>query len=486
MKMKLAALFLIVAGATAASPSLMGSLYRNRIIQENTWKTVFVDQILDHFNLDSSSELHTFSQRLLINTDHWKPNGAVFFYTGNEGDIELFAENTGFIFEIAPAFDAAVVFAEHRYYGKSLPFGNESLNDWTHTRFLTSEQAMADFVENVKWLKLNYLKSASAPVITFGGSYGGMLAAWMRMKYPSLIQGAIAASAPVWMFPGMAKDQSKPYQIITESFGNDYANCPGKISKSWDVINDLGKTRAGRLKLHQVFHTCSPELDIDGVQKLIDWLSEMYFDMAMVNYPYPTSFLAELPAWPVKEFCKRANGSDDTLRSIALGTQVYLNYTGKAECLDLNADPAPGLGTLSWAFQACTENILPISSDKDKDMFPSCEFDLDEYVKECRKEWGTEPRPYWLKYIFGGLDGFDFSGYSRIFFSNGKLDPWSAGGTDLVDESFCLQDCPNVVIADGAHHLDIRASDPADPDSVKEARKQEVDAIKRWTQKKKY
>ena len=44
---------------------------------------------------------------------YWKGSGPLFFYTGNEGAIEGFYDNTGFLFELAENFSALIVFAEH-------------------------------------------------------------------------------------------------------------------------------------------------------------------------------------------------------------------------------------------------------------------------------------------------------------------------------------------------------------------------------------
>lgn len=123
------------------------------------------------------------------------------------------------MWDIAPEFEAAVIFAEHRFYGKSQPFGNDvrskerqkdqrffqSYSSIDKLGFLSSEQALADFAFLIEHLKtkvsiiqsliilyflIKRIKCAQhSSVIVFGGSYGGMLSAWMRIKYPHLVQG---------------------------------------------------------------------------------------------------------------------------------------------------------------------------------------------------------------------------------------------------------------------------------------------------------
>ena len=68
-----------------------------------------------------------------------------------------------------------------------MPFGNESFAPG-NVGFLSPEQALADYATY-----LTAINTGNCPVVAFGGSYGGMLTAWARMKYPNVYIGGLAA-----------------------------------------------------------------------------------------------------------------------------------------------------------------------------------------------------------------------------------------------------------------------------------------------------
>lgn len=59
----------------------------------------------------------------------------------------------------------------------------------TNLGYLTVEQALADYAQFITDLKDTTPGAKHSPVVVFGGSYGGMLAAWLRIKYPHVVVG---------------------------------------------------------------------------------------------------------------------------------------------------------------------------------------------------------------------------------------------------------------------------------------------------------
>uniref|UniRef100_A0AC35GYF3 Uncharacterized protein n=1 Tax=Panagrolaimus sp. PS1159 TaxID=55785 RepID=A0AC35GYF3_9BILA len=467
-------------------------LYQSQKENGYNWTEEWFEQMpIDHF---SFTDARRFRLRYLINLDSYKPGGPIFFYTGNEGSIEGFAENTGFMWDIAPKFGAAVIFAEHRFYGKTQPFGNDSYKEVKNLGYLSSEQALADFVELIVWLKNDRIKNATkSAVIAFGGSYGGNLAAWIRTKYPHIVDGAIAGSAPVFWFQNANITQDIFAKIVTRTFKTSGCNAK-TIVAAFNAIDELSKSDQGRNYLNQVFvlDKKSQIEKIEDAKFLKDFISETMKSMAMIDYPYPANFLTPLPGWPVKEACRplNRNPSKSQRKNVWLLSHMvslYYNYTGTTKTICANPEKCEGpyaqLGDpLGWPWQSCTEMVMPqCDSGLPNDFFPkTCPFTIEEFLNDCGKQFnsrGYHPgliRPNWIIHNYGD----HFPSASNIVFSNGKLDPWSGGG--WKDSNTREGSLVSIILEQGAHHYDLRGAHKDDTDEVKKVREQEANEIKNW------
>jgi len=438
-----------------------------------TFKTLFYDQQIDHFGFANEN---TYKQKYLIADQFWKKNGPIFFYTGNEGAIEWFCNNTGFMWDIAPQFNAMLVFAEHRYYGTSLPFGADSYKNSSTLNFLTSEQALADFVVLIRNLKQTIPGAVDKPVVAFGGSYGGMLAAWLRMKYPNVVVGALAASAPILEFTGVTPCPAFYNTTSHTWYDSSWYMCGDNLHRGYSAFLQQAADVQGYEFITKQFRLCDPLEDKYDIDPLFQMLVDMYVNLAEVDYPYPANFLADLPAWPVEAACSYLRDykkGKDLLIALSKVTNMYFNYTGQAKCIDWkNTDTTPSLGYRGWEYQSCTEMVMPMCSNGSGIIY-NIDWSFEEYSDDCYRKFNVRPRrdwitsQYWAKHLKSA---------SNIIFSNGLYDPWSSGGVlESVSESVVA-----ITIPRGAHHYDLRSAHPRDTPEVIKARQQEISIIKKW------
>jgi dipeptidyl-peptidase II len=456
----------------------------------------FVDQIIDHFTYDSTD---TFRQKYMVYDKFWSPRrGPVFFYFGNEGGIEDFYNNSGAMFEYAPQFDALLVFLEHRYYGTSQPFqDNENL------RYLTIEQALADATVflSQKTSELGCDADTEAcKVIMFGGSYGGMLAAWHRLKYPHLSAGALAMSAPVDLYPGENKE--KAFYDATIDVFSKYGKSP-RCGEG--IAEGMAKAEMATFQeLTQAFQTCRPVQSKSDVEKLMFYLKGAFATLAMLDYPYPTTFVTPMPGNPVEVACARMEekyARAEILSGLNDAMNVFVNYTGQLKChnitmelvgsggvgekttyrhhFSLQQDPSLGSIYRTWNYQACTELILePLTSDGDG-FYVENKDQIAEVEASCRRRYrNVVTRKMWMLQAFGS--GKDIVKHTtNMIFSDGDKDPWYVGGVPM-NQTSPDKSVFHLFITSSAHHQDLRFSDERDSDSLKQARAIERHNIGKW------
>ncbi|XP_027173639.1 lysosomal Pro-X carboxypeptidase [Coffea eugenioides] len=476
-------LFAVALAAVESIPVFVPGAYKSSLLKKQVksakpeipYEAHYFPQVLDHFTFRPRS-YKIFYQKYLMNSQYWHEGAPIFVYTGNEGDIEWFAANTGFMLDIAPKFRALLVFIEHRFYGESLPFHKKDLNSAKTLGYLSSQQALADYAVLIRSLKRN-LSSEASPVVVFGGSYGGMLAAWFRLKYPHVAIGALASSAPILQFDDITP-WSSFYDAVSQDFKEASLNCYEVIKGAWTELDAFGKRKDGLEKLSKMFRACKKLSSVDYAR---NWLWSAFTYTAMVNYPMEANFMKHLPAYPVEEMCKIIDGHSPRATKLSravAAASLYYNYSKTEKCFKLE-DEDNDHGLQGWNWQACTEMVMPMTCSNGS-MFPPSPYSYKEFADDCSRQFGVWPREHWITTEFGGmrinlvLKRFG----SNIIFSNGMQDPWSRGGVLKNISSSIVA----LVTEKGAHHVDFRSATNKDPEWLIDQRRQEVEIIQKWLQ----
>ncbi|CAK9802567.1 Putative serine protease K12H4.7 [Anthophora plagiata] len=379
----------------------------------------WIEQPVDHFN---PRDNRTWSMRYYENSGHFKKGGPILIMIGGEWAISRGFLESGVMFELACTHNAIMYYTEHRYYGKSRPTKDTSSRNLT---YLSVDQALADlayFIERKK--KDEDLRNSR--VIVFGGSYAGSMATWSRLKYPHLIQGALASSAPVFA----KADFYEYYEVVTESLRKHSQKCVDEVKAAFDAVEELLTVQNGPQKLKEYFNLCDvPNVESpNDVGHLMNILAEQFG--GIVQYDKVQDGQTKIAAC-----CENMTAS---YLGSPLQRLAYLMST-QMKCLKNNYekfvklyrneewDAQPDI-MRQWFYQTCTEYGYYQTTNSKKSIFGSL-FPLSYFTDICTDLYGDYYNSNFLNTrvertntMYGGLR----PDLRNVIFTNGDVDPWHA------------------------------------------------------------
>lgn len=411
------------------------------------------DQRLDHNN---PFDQRRFSQNYWVSPGYAKDNNSpVLLYFCGETTCSDY--DVRFMFPWAEKIGASVVVIEHRYYGASQPFAQ---NTAENLRWMTIPQAIDDFAAIVKHIKKT--KHMTGPWIVSGGSYAGMLASYFRQTYPRLVTGAWASSAPVHVEEDYQGYDLQMVKNISES-------CATSLRKVTALAEVAVQDPTAFAELRQKFHAEELTDADDFLFGIIDVAA------AAVQYRL-TNVLCD-------SFI-----SDDVMTDFANFLEAMATNFGYlptsysfASAMDTNA--GQGNSDLrTFFYQQCNEYGLFQTAYKDPAIsLRSQRLNMNYMRRGCERLFGRS--------FVAGTDDLNARYYypllsqksSEIYFTNGSLDPWMPLGIATENGNW---NNPNIyaLMIDGSFHCDdlsYKRSTTTDP--LKNASAIVQLLMKKWT-----
>ena len=463
----------------------------------------WMTQRMDHFD---HVDTRTWSQRYFVSerfAGTIRETTPAFVCVGGEGPA--LTENVvvdgdvhcSVMIDLAKKHKGLVFALEHRFYGASQPTGDLKT---TSLRLLSSAQALEDLVSFVSFVADKYKLRVTPPsdgssvpysrVMTFGGSYPGMLAAWARLKYPHVIHAAVSSSAPI----RAELDMRGYYDVVGKALrekdigGSDA--CFDVVSRTFEKdLSKALKTPEGRRALEKQFNLCGDNaLDQFGGR---DGFAEVLRAMFPAQNNDPSCKEEDTSCFNIAKVCARMTKGGAKSNVTALASVVADVFQGKCVSLDgagylaelMSETPNPlGEGERQWTWQTCTEFAFFQTCEKDS----GCPFKLDpptmplsSYQWICAQVFGvsaeqTKQAVERSNARYGGST----PGGTRILFPSGSVDPWIANS--FVSDTFAPTWEPAFVVPGASHHAWTHPPKDTDTPAVVEAREIIERQVEKW------
>ncbi|XP_053668609.1 putative serine protease K12H4.7 [Anopheles marshallii] len=433
--------------------------------------TKYIMQRLDHFD---PQNVNTWSMRYMENGEHYAAGGPLFIYVGGEWEISESSISRGHVYDMAIQLKGYLFYTEHRYYGQSHPTVDLRTDK---LKYLNIDQALADLAHFVVNMRKTIPGAENSGVIMIGGSYSATMVSWFRQKYPHLVNGAWASSAPVF-----AKVEFTEYkEIVSESIRSvGGRNCAERIERAVKQTEQLlANGEYGRVA--QEFRLCS-DVDLSKPLDRMNFFSSLSDEFAGVVQYHATG--------DIEGLCRIVEDStiaDDMQALARIVTQglpsTSCNSYGYKAMIEYYKNTAWDHGAAQssmrqWMYQTCAEYGWYQISGSPNQIFGSS-FPVELFVKLCGDMYdghfdegrmqGNADR---TNVIYGGWN----PEVTNVFFTQGQLDPWRAMGiqADLNDQS------PGVVIPGASHCADLSSISAADSAEMRAAKEKILELVKKW------
>ncbi|KAM9316476.1 putative serine protease K12H4.7 [Gastrophryne carolinensis] len=448
-----------------------------------TVQDLWFKQRLDHFN---GADTRVWSQRYFMNDSFTHSDGPVFLMIGGEGPANPAWMTQGTWMTYAAKMGALCLLLEHRFYGKSHPTKDMSVDN---LRYLSSRQALADLA-HFQVVMTEQLGLGKRKWIVFGGSYPGCLSAWYRLKFPHLAHAAVASSAPVQAVLNF----SEYLEVVQSSLLRYHSDCPRTVKLASDTLIELLYYKENYEKITNDFKLCDP-LGISSEMDMayfLDTISEYIMDVVQYNNDNREFEGVKTTNITIEVVCNIMSNESlgapydryaEVIRTILkAGEEKCIEASYQKYIQDIRDScwegPASSRGE-QWVYQTCTEFGYFQSSDSMSQPFSG--FPLSYHVQQCVDIFGLK---FNLSMVTATIQqtnenygGFNIQG-SRIIFPNGLIDPWSALGISKTLSS----DMVAILMQDAAHCADMYPARPEEPPVLPAVRQQIYKLLTNWLQ----